>query len=162
MPEIAPLRTDQIAEARQVIYTTAYHLFHDRESLEEAVAYYRENWPLLDIDAFQQRYMENGGVFLVLRMDGHIAGTGALRRLEPQVGEIKRLWLLPQYQGQGLGYLLMVHLLAAARERGYHTVRLETNPRYQARAVAFYRQLGFYPIPRYGDDPDDMGMELIL
>jgi hypothetical protein len=41
-------------------------------------------------------------------------------------------------------------------------MRLETDRLVQARAVEFYKRLGFYEIPRYGDDPDDMGMELIL
>ena len=117
---------------------------------------------LRDLDEYQRGYVENGGTFLVLCENGRIIGTGALRWLEDGVGEIKRVWLLPEYQGQGLGYRMMMALLAAARERGYHTVRLETSPAYQARAVAFYKQLGFYEIPRYGDDPDDVGMELKL
>jgi GNAT superfamily N-acetyltransferase len=49
-----------------------------------------------------------------------------------------------------------------AREMGYHTMRLETNPHSQQRAFAFYKKLGFAEIPRYGDDVDDVGMEKFL
>jgi len=55
-----------------------------------------------------------------------------------------------------------MQLLAVAREKGYTKVRLQTNPAYQQRAFAFYQRLGFYEIPRYGNDPDDVGMELVL
>lgn len=162
MTDIAPLRPDQIAEAKYVIYSTAHALFHDKDTLEEAVGYYAQSWPLLDIDDYQNRYNANGGTFLVINDGGRIVGTGALRRLDDSTGEIKRLWLLPEYQGQGLGYRLMIQLMALAREKGYTRLRLETSPAYQERAFKFYRQLGFYEIPRYGDDEADVGMELVL
>ncbi len=52
--------------------------------------------------------------------------------------------------------------LEIARQKDYTKVRLETSPQYQPRAFAFYKQIGFVEIPRYGDDPDDVGMELVL
>lgn len=162
MPEIVPLRLDQVYQAKHVIYTVAYDLFHDRDTLEETIAYYEVNWPLVDIDHFQQMYIENGGTFLVLMEDERIIGTAALRRLEETICEIKRLWLLPEYQGQGLGYRMMMELLAVARQMGYRKVRLETSPAYQARAFAFYKRLGFNQIPRFGDDPDDVALEMDL
>ena len=162
MPEIQPIRPDQTAEARRVIYTVAHELFHDGATLEETIANYETHWPLPDIAGYQNSYPASGGGFLVLTDAGRIIGTGALRRLEDTVGEIKRLWLLPEYQGQGLGYQMMLRLLAMAREKGYQCVRLETSPAYQARAFAFYQRLGFHEIPRYGDDEDDVGMELRL
>jgi putative acetyltransferase len=162
MPQILPLHACQIDEARRVIYAAAHDLFHDRDTLEEAMAYYRSVWPLRDLDDFPQAYLENGGTFLVMWEDGRMIGTGALRRLEEGAGEIKRLWLLPEYQGRGLGYRMMLQLIAVAREKGYTRLRLETSPAYQPRAFAFYRRLGFYEIPRYGDDPDDVGMEMVL
>ena len=162
MAEIILLKPEQAEEARRVIYTTAFHIFHDRPTLEEALDYYSDAWPLPDIADFQRAYNENGGIFLVTVENGHVVGTGALRRLEEGVGEIKRLWLLPEYQGQGLGYQMMQLLMGEARRRGYTLLRLETSPKYQVRAYAFYRRLGFYDIQRYGDEDDDVGMELRL
>ncbi len=162
MPEIHILTPEQIPEAKRVIYTVAHDIFHDRESLEETIAYYQVHWPLLDIDQFHQAYIENGGTFMVLKEGNRVIGTGALRRLEDEVGEIKRLWLLPEYQGQRLGYRMMMELLSVARAKEYKIIRLETSPVYQPRAYAFYRRLGFYEIPRFGDDPDDVSMEMVL
>jgi ribosomal protein S18 acetylase RimI-like enzyme len=162
MAEITPLRRDQIVQAKRVIYTTAHELFHHEKTLEETITRYQKTWPLHDIDEFEQRYFASGGTFLVLTEAGQVIGTGGLRRLEDSVGEIKRLWLLAAYHGKGLGYAMMRQLLVVAREQGYTKVRLETSPAYQAQAVAFYTRLGFYQIPRYGDDPEDIGMELVL
>ena len=162
MPEIYPIRPDQTAEARRVIYTVAHDLFHDGATLEESIEYYAIHWPIADIESYQSSYRDNGGDFLVITEGGCIIGTGALRRLEDGVGEIKRLWLLPEFQGRGLGYQMMLRLLALAREKGYQKVRLETSPKYQARAFAFYQRMGFAVIPRYGDEDDDIGMELAL
>ena len=162
MPEITPIRPDQIAEARQVIYRVAHALFHDAPTLEEAIASYQEHWPLRDLDEVQERYFDNGGTFLVMTENGRIIGTGAVRRMDDTVCEVKRLWFLPEYQGKGLGYCMMLALLAISREKGYRKARLATSPAYQPRAYAFYHQLGFHDIPRYNDDPDDIGMELVL
>jgi GNAT superfamily N-acetyltransferase len=163
MPEIYPIRPDQVAEARLVIYITAHGLFHQGETLAQTIANYKTDWPLTDLDTYQQTYVEHGGTFLVTCADdGRIIGTGALKFLEAGVGELKRVWLLPEYQGQGLGYRMMRRLIDAAREQGYTCVRLETCPAYQPRAFAFYQQIGFREIPRYGDDPDDVGLELVL
>jgi len=162
MPEIIPLPSERNEEARMVIYAVAHQLFDKNLTFDEAKEIYREEWPIHDLDDPQRSYFENGGTFLVVIEKGEIIGTGALRRMEEGVGEIKRLWLLPAYQRQGLGYRVMVRLLAEARQRGYAKVRLATSPKYQVRAYQFYRQLGFYEIPRYNDDPDDVGMEMIL
>ncbi len=165
MPEITPLRRDQIAEAKKVIYATAYNIWHDRDTLEETIAIYQAEWPMHDIDDFENKYEANGGAFLVITEEGRVIGTGAIHHLEDKVGEIKRLWLLPEYQGQGLGRRMMEHLLAIAREKGYSKVRLETTPAYQVKAYSFYRKFGFYEIPSYSsqhEDDNQVGMELVL
>ena len=162
MVDITPICPDETAEARLVIYTTARAIFDVQKTLEEAVSHYKTHWPLVDIDDYQRVYVDNGGAFLVVREGGRIVGTGALHRLEDQVGEIKRLWLLPEYHGQGFGYQIMMQLLAVARDKGYTRVRLETDATRQSQAVRFYKRLGFYEIPRYGDDPDDIAFEFIL
>ncbi len=165
MIEITPLRRDQVAEAKKVIYTTAYNIWHDRDTLEETIAIYQAEWPMHDIDDFENKYVANGGAFLVITEEGRVIGTGAVHRLEEEVCEIKRLWLLPEYQGQGLGRRMMDQLLSIAREKGYTKVRLETTPAYQVKAYNFYRHLGFYEIPTYSNHPEDngqVGMELEL
>jgi putative acetyltransferase len=138
-------------------------VFRETASLEESIAVYTAKGVLSDLDDLQQNYFENGGTFLVTVHDGGVIGTGAIRFLEDDVCELKRMWLLTEFHGQGLGYRMMQELLACARRKGYKAIRLQTDRVVQTRAVAFYRRLGFREIPIYdGDDPDDMAMEMIL
>lgn len=162
MIEIRPIQPHEIAEAKRVIFTVAFELFGGAATLEESIAKYSAQGKLSEMDNVQKNYFDNGGVFLVTIDSGYIIGTGAIRFLEKDVCELKRMWLLSEYHGQGLGYRMMQELLSTARKMGYSIIRLETDPVIQKRAVLFYKRLGFYKIPRYGDDPDDMGMELHL
>ena len=162
MIEIRPIREHEIPEAKRVIFTVAFELFGGADTLEESIAKFSAQGKLAEIDEFQKNYFDNGGTFLVTVLGNRIIGTGAIKYLEEGVCEIKRMWLLREYHGQGYGYQMMQRLLSVARESGYSVVRLETDPIVQTRAVNFYKKIGFYEIPRYGDDPDDVGMEIIL
>lgn len=162
MIEIRPIQPHEVPEAKLVVFTVAFELFGGADTLEESIAKFSAQGKLSEMDDVQKNYFDNGGTFLVTVDDGRIIGTGAIRRLEEGVCELKRMWLLTEYHGQGLGYRMMQELFKSARERGYKVMRLETDRAVQTRAVNFYRKLGFYEIPRFGDDPDDMGMEMAL
>ncbi len=162
MIEIRPIQQHEVPEARRVIFTVAFEVFKEAGTLEESIAKYSAQGKLSEMDDVRRNYFENGGAFLVTVAEGRIIGTGAIRYLEEGVCELKRLWLLLEYHGQGFGYRMMQELLRIAREKGYKIMRLLTDPIVQKNAVEFYRRLGFYEIPAFGDDPDDMGMELIL
>jgi ribosomal protein S18 acetylase RimI-like enzyme len=159
MPETVFLDPQLVPAARHMIYTVAHVIFPSERSLAEDLVFFHENWPLHDMDDIQHNYFDNGGTFLAVLEKGQIIGTGAIRWLAPGVCELKRFWFLPEYHGSGLGGELLQRLMQIAREKGYDCMRLETSPRYQPRAYAFYHKFGFYDIPRYGDDPDDIGME---
>ena len=66
-----------------------------------------------------------GGIWLA-RVGGEVAGIVCLRPLEPGICELKRLWLRPGYRGAGLGRRLTETAIAAARDRGYRRMRLDT------------------------------------
>jgi putative acetyltransferase len=91
-----------------------------------------------------------------------IIGTGAIRKIDDTVCELKRVWLLFEYHGKGLGYRMIQELLSFARAKGYQRIRLETDRNGQSRAFALYKRLGFYEIPRYSDNEDDVAMEMLL
>lgn len=162
MFKISPIQPGQINTAKHVIYTMARELFHDQEPLEEMIATCEARGELGDLDDVQHNYFENGGTFLVMTDDGLVVGTGALRRLDETVCELKRLWFLQEYHGQGLGYRMLQELFAIARAKGYLTIRLETDATRQTQAIAFYKRQGFYEIPRYGNDPDELALERAL
>lgn len=162
MIEIRPIQPNEVLDAKRVIFTVAYEVFKEAGTLEESIAKYSAQGKLSEMDDVRKNYFENCGTFLVTVDDGRIIGTGAIRWLEEGVCELKRMWLLTEYHGQGLGYRMMQELFKIARDMGYKAIRLETDRVVQTRAVNFYKKLGFYEIPRFGDDPDDMGMEMTL
>jgi putative acetyltransferase len=111
-----------------------------------------------DMDNVAASYSAPCGIFLVL-MDGEqVVGTGAIRRLDEEVCELKRMWFLPVYRGKGYGARMCGELLEFARSAGYRRVRLDTDPR-QAAAGRLYRRLGFREIERYNDGPCGVFME---
>jgi putative acetyltransferase len=162
MIKIRHIRPDEVAAAKELIYRVAHQVFQDARPLAESIAYYEARGQLHDLDELQQTYVDNDGIFLVLTEDDRIIGTGAVRKIDRQTCEMKRVWLLFEYHGQGLGYRMIQELFAFARAKGYARMRLETDQSAQSRAFNLYKRLGFTEIPRYSDNEDDVAMEIVL
>ena len=65
---------------------------------------------------------------------------------------MKRLYVVPQAQGQGLGERLVDAVLREAERIGHREIRLDTLPS-MAGAIALYRKLGFQPTAPYYETP---------
>ena len=162
MIEIRRIKLDEAIAAKRVIYRVAHKIFNDPLPLEESILFHEGRGELHDMDNIRQNYFDQGGIFLVMVNERELIGTGAIRKLNEDVCELKRLWLLTEYHGKGLGYRMIQELFAFARKEGYKKIWLQTDAIAQSRALDFYRQLGFYEIPRYSDRTDDIAMEVIL
>lgn len=91
---------------------------------------------------------------LVAEESGRLAGCAALRTIGGGVAEMKRLYVRPAFQGQGLGRLLTGRIANEARLSGHKLLRLDTLP-IMGSALALYRSLGFREIPPYGGNPPE-------
>jgi ribosomal protein S18 acetylase RimI-like enzyme len=124
----------------------------------------------LDFQDFEEELANFPGVYeaprgciLLAINEGQYAGCVALRELDTGICEMKRLYVLPNFQRLGLGRVLAEAILDEARRLGYDRMRLDTVPSMKA-ATTLYESLGFKEIPPYCHNPikDALYMELVL
>lgn len=92
--------------------------------------------------------------FFVLRHDGTPAGCGGVQLFGTEYGELKRMYVRPQFRGLGFGELLLDQLERYARSHGVGLLRLETGI-HQAAAIRLYERMGFQRIGPFGTYVDD-------
>ncbi len=93
-------------------------------------------------------------VFLLARdPDGNAVGCGALRELGPEVGEVKRMYVVPERRRSGVAGAVLAALEAEAGRRGWTVLKLETGTE-QPDAMAFYERHGYRRIPNFGHYAD--------
>lgn len=98
-------------------------------------------------------YSPPDGRLLLAKVEDELAGCVALHKLQPEICEMKRLYLRPKFRGRGLGRFLANAIMAEGRSIGYKMMRLDTVEPAMKDAVALYRKLGFYEIEPYRVNP---------
>ena len=76
-------------------------------------------------------------------------GCAAFKYYEEGVAEVKRVYVRPEYRGQGLSKLLMEQVESKAKEQGYQKLILETGKPLKA-AQGLYTKMGYHSIENYG------------
>ena len=92
--------------------------------------------------------------FFILRYNGASAGCGGVKLFGMEYGEIKRIYVRPQYRGLGLSKLIMEALADYARENGIPILRLETGI-HKPEAIGLYESLGYRRIGAFGEYKED-------
>lgn len=100
------------------------------------------------------KLLREGVAFFVTRHDDIPAGCGGIQLYGTEYGELKRMYVRPQFRGLGLGKRMLDHLAAYSRQHGVHVLRLETGI-YQVEAIGLYEQYGFQRIPPFGAYRED-------
>jgi putative acetyltransferase len=90
-----------------------------------------------------------GAAFLVARRDGQPVGCGAIRPLAVGVAEVKRMFVVHEARGRGIGRAILENLETFAKTFGYKSVRLETGLK-QPEAISLYQSAGYHRAPCYG------------
>lgn len=104
-------------------------------------------------EAGPEQFAPPRGAFLVgFDDDGRPVCGGGLKPLGPDAVEIKRMYVVPEARGRGVGRELLAALEAAARELGYARARLDTGPQ-QPSAERMYREAGYVEIENFNANP---------
>jgi GNAT superfamily N-acetyltransferase len=94
--------------------------------------------------------VHEGARFLVGRVEGRAVGCGALQpSAEPCTGELKRMYVAPEFRGRGIASAVLAGLEELGAEVGYCKIRLATGAR-QPEAMALYERRGYRLIEPYG------------
>jgi len=121
-------------------------------SIEHA-AFPREPY---DKELFLELYRDCGGLFIVAKFSGRIAGY-MVSCAKSGKAEIVSIAVHPKYQKLGVGSALMVHTLAALKKKKSQSVKLMVRTT-NSSGVRFYRRFGFTlvrRVPRYYEDGGD-------
>jgi GNAT superfamily N-acetyltransferase len=119
--------------------------------VEELEAYFATLYPVeARYGLSVARLLSERVAFFVLRVDGLPAGCGGVKCFEQGYAELKRMYVRPGYQGQGLGQMILAHLEAYARNQGITIMRLETGV-YQEAAIRLYQRMGYRQRAPFGD-----------
>jgi putative acetyltransferase len=108
------------------------------------------------------KYTPPAGCVLLAFVENQPAGCVAMRPFDDGRCEMKRLYVRPAFRGQRIGEALIDRFTAAARQKGYQSVVLDTVEPLMSRAIAMYKRLGFREIPPYRPNPIRGAMYLEL
>ena len=98
------------------------------------------------------KYALPDGALILALVDGQSAGCIALRKIQDDVCEMKRLYVRDSYRGLKIGRLLIARIIEEAEKRDYQAIRLDTAPDMKA-AQSLYASFGFKDIEPYIYNP---------
>jgi N-acetylglutamate synthase-like GNAT family acetyltransferase len=105
-----------------------------------------------ELAALPGKYAVPSGRLLLAWRDGAAVGCVAMRQLDAQTAEMKRLYLRPEARREQLGRRLAERICDEARTAGYSRICLDTLPT-MVSAQQLYQSLGFVPVEPYVFNP---------
>lgn len=105
-----------------------------------------------------ERLLKENVAFFLVKVDGLPVGCGAVK-LYRDFGEVKRMYIRPEFRGHGLARIMLQHLETYAFQHGLKVMRLETGV-HQPEAVRLYEKAGYYKIQSFEPYPKDLPLSL--
>ena len=131
-------------------------LIADLDAYQDSL-YPPESRHALDLASLKQPNV----LFVVARdTSARAIGCGAVV-LNPEFGELKRMYVYPRSRGQGVAKAVLAMLESEAGKSGCNLLKLETGP-FQPEALGFYARSGYKrrgPFGKYTNDPLSVFMQ---
>lgn len=105
-----------------------------------------------EVEGLPGKYRPPKGRLAMAMIAGVPAGCVALRPIDQERCEAKRLYVQPQFRGSGVGRALIDWVIAEARSAGYREMVGDTMP-VMERALEMYARMGFERTGAYTDEP---------
>lgn len=96
----------------------------------------------LDITNIDKFYYENNGEFEVIEFNGQIIGTYGIYKIDEETCELRKMYLSKEFQGLGLGNIMLENSFKLAMSLNYKKITLQTNS-ILYKAVKLYKKYGF-------------------
>ena len=106
-----------------------------------------------ELITLHKQYNKPRGALLLAYYNKLTIGCAAMRELNTETAELKRMFVQPEFRKHKIGQRLLELIIGIAKEFNYHTIRLDTLPG-MTQAQTLYRAFGFYEIPAYRYNPD--------
>jgi putative acetyltransferase len=98
-----------------------------------------------DLADIERHYFSPGGYFEVCEVGGKIVGTWGIRPETETRCDLKKMYLLPEFRGQGIGRAMLERAIKKAKNLGFNRMELDTASVLKG-AIALYLQYGFVQI----------------
>jgi len=105
-----------------------------------------------ELKTINKQYNKPGGALLIAYNGEDAIGCAGLRMINSEVAELKRMFVLTEYNGQGIGKKMLGIIIDIARELKYKKIKLDTLPG-MIQAQRLYRSFGFVDIASYRFNP---------
>ena len=107
-----------------------------------------------ELNILPTMYGNPTGALLLAETEGRFIGAVGLRQIEnDHTCEVKRMYIKPDFQGKGIGKMLMKSVIIEAETMKYKTIKLDTLGPKMPAAVGLYKSFGFKETPPYNYNP---------
>ena len=142
---------DYIIATTELEYTAAGSLFKEYAgwlNIDLSFQHFDE-----EILALKTMYSSPNGAIILCNTENKYIACVAVRKIDEQIAELKRMFVRKDYQRQGIGKVLLNNVIGLAKSYGYNYIRLDTLS-YMTPAINLYKQNGFYEIEPYYHNPN--------
>lgn len=110
-----------------------------------------------ELDGLRNMYGQPGGGIILCRSDSSFIGCVAIRKLDNEICELKRMYVRPGFRHSGIGRNLLEEAVNLAKQLKYGKIRLDTLNTMKS-AIRLYEEFGFLRIQPYYFNPNETAL----